>query len=141
MLENSEVRAEIEAALTALVDSSALPENCKIAFYAGQIDLIRMVVEAGSFPAILINWQEDQGDDHIVEERDDVIIFNLLICTDSAEGQGEALSILDTLKENFYGVWTGENNLRIFDVHRGPARSLFNLKRKQIISQQIRFEE
>lgn len=140
MLKNRDVLTEIEAALTALVDNGTLP-SCKIAPYAGQIDPIRLVVEAGTFPTIFFNWREDQADDSINEDRSDVVVVSLLVCTDSAVGQDQALQIVDIIKEHFFGVWTGEDGLRIFDVFRGPARSLLNGKRKQIISLEVRVEE
>lgn len=141
MLLNTTAQAQIIAMLESLADAETLPAGIKIDTYVGQIDIIKLAVDAGSFPAILVAWQYDAENEFIVENREDELEFSLLICTNSASGMGEALGILDTLKQNFFGQWNDEDGLRLFDVFRGAARALFNLKLKQVITLRVRVRE
>jgi len=141
MFNNVAVQDAIIARLNQLIADDILPAGMLIAPYAGQIDIIRLNVEmGGASSAIFVNWQGDSGMNELTPTLKNEIKFSLLICT-QAEDMTEALGYLDILSgydvdEHWYflNTWINNNGIRLWDVFREPARPVFNLKLKQVIS-------
>jgi hypothetical protein len=141
MLSNTTCQTQLQNILSDMVTAETLPAGMKIDVYSGQIDIIKLSVDAGKFPAILINWQGDSDLDKLNYEPDEFINFTLLICTDSAAGLTEGMGIVDTLNENLLGEWNNDDGDFMFNLFKGKVKPVFNLKRKQVIAYPVRLEQ
>ncbi len=134
MLKSVSVQNQIKSMLEQLVSDGILPAGTKIDIYNGQIDIVKLTVEAVTLPAILINFAEDNPGGGVSPEPDSQLRYTLLICTDSKDGLTESMTLSDTLKDNLPGEWTDSQGNRLFDVFIGVIRPVFNLRLKQVLS-------
>jgi len=140
MLSNYDTQQTLISVLQDDVKAGTLPRGAKIDTYAGQIDIASLDIAVKKYPAILVNWQGDAPFDLINEEKTDELNFTLLICTNSVDGLGDALKIVDTLKTKFMGQWS-EGGVHMFTVYKGSAKPVINLKRRQVVAFPLRISE
>lgn len=135
MLSAITAQSEILAEITALNVAETIDVQT-IKVYAGEIDIVKLKVEAVNFPAVLLNFQGDTPGAEITPEPDSAIRFTLLICTASNAGLTEALTISEALKSNLLGVeFVDDDGQHLFHlVSGGEIRPVFNLKLNQVIA-------